>query len=155
VSLGTTVNFPIFNGRNAPLVTTYDGWRGTQAGGKFDPQTDRFIQPASFFGPQPTDRPGNETRYNSKLRQFPNFSENVSLAKTIPLKRTGTDRFPGRGVQRVQSGSLWDGSDHVAGPEPWEADRRRRSAQWAAANAIRTEAVLVGHRPIPMLIGVR
>jgi hypothetical protein len=86
VSLGTTVNFPIFNGRNAPLVSTYDGWRGTQAGGKFDPQTDRFFQPASFFGTQPTDRPGNETRYNPKLRQFPNLSENVSLAKTIPLR---------------------------------------------------------------------
>ncbi|HYM09212.1 MAG TPA: carboxypeptidase regulatory-like domain-containing protein [Bryobacterales bacterium] len=86
VSLGTTVNFPVFNGRNAPTITTYDGWRGPQAGGSFDPQTDRFIQPASFFGPQPTDRPGNETRYNPKLRQFPNLNENVSLAKTIPLR---------------------------------------------------------------------
>jgi hypothetical protein len=86
VSLGTSVNFPIFGGRNAPTITTYDGWRGAQAGGSFDPQTDRFFQPSSFFGPQPTDRPGNETRYNPKLRQFPNFNENVSLGKTFPIK---------------------------------------------------------------------
>src|SRR5579885_27042 len=86
VSLATTVNFPVFNGRNAPTISTYDGWRGPVAGGSFDPQTDRFFQPASFFGPQPTDRPGNETRYNPKLRQFPNFNENFSLGKTIPIK---------------------------------------------------------------------
>jgi hypothetical protein len=86
VALGTSINFPVFNGRNAPTISTYDNWRGAQAGGTFDPQTDHFFQPASFFGPQPTDRPGNATRYNPKLRQFANLNENLSLAKSIPLK---------------------------------------------------------------------
>jgi hypothetical protein len=86
VTLGTSVNFPIFNGRNAPTVTTYDGWRGPTATGSFDPQTDRFFQPASFFGPQPTDSPGNATRYNPKLRQFPNYNENISVGKSFPIR---------------------------------------------------------------------
>jgi hypothetical protein len=44
-----------------------------------------FLQPASFFGTQPTDRVGNMTRYNPKLRNFPSLNENVSLAKSIVL----------------------------------------------------------------------
>ncbi|HZT31873.1 MAG TPA: carboxypeptidase regulatory-like domain-containing protein [Bryobacteraceae bacterium] len=86
VALGTSINFPIFNGRNAPTVSTYDNWRGPQAGSSFDPQTDRFFQPASFFGPQPTTQLGNATRFNPKLRQFANLNENMSLAKSIPIK---------------------------------------------------------------------
>jgi hypothetical protein len=85
VPLFTTIGFPLFNGRNAPTVPTYDGWNGPQARSNFDPQTDRFFQPASFFGPQPQDRFGNMTRYNPKLRYFPNYSENVTVAKTFAM----------------------------------------------------------------------
>src|SRR5438034_758552 len=53
VGISSGVSLPIFGGRQAATVTTYDGWRGAQAGSKFDPQTDRFFQPAAFFGPQP------------------------------------------------------------------------------------------------------
>ncbi len=44
------------------------------------------LQPISFFGAQPTDRFGNETRYNPKLRGWPGFNENVSIARTITFK---------------------------------------------------------------------
>jgi len=85
VSLGTTVSFPIFGGTNRPTVPTYDNWRAPYTG-KFDPFADSFLQPPSFFGPQPTTQFGNETRYNPKLRYLPNFNENVSLARSINLK---------------------------------------------------------------------
>jgi hypothetical protein len=85
VSLGAAVGFPIFNGTNRPQVPGYDGWRGPQARSDFDPQTDRFFQPASFFGPQSTTQLGNMTRYNPKLRLFPSYQENFSFAKTFTL----------------------------------------------------------------------
>ena len=39
----------------------------------------------SFFGAQPTTGFGNETRYNPKLRFFPRYNENLSLARSINL----------------------------------------------------------------------
>ena len=54
-------------------------------GRQFDPNVDSFLQPASFFGPQPTTAFGNETRYNPKLRYWPGFNENLSLARSINL----------------------------------------------------------------------
>jgi len=85
VALGTTVALPIFAGTNRATVQTYDGWRGATTSGDFDPQTDRFFQPASFFGTQRSDTFGNATRYNPKLRQFPNYNENLSLAKSFNM----------------------------------------------------------------------
>ena len=86
MSLGTTVSFPIFDGGNRPTVPTYDGWRGTYTG-KFDPFRDNFFQPVSFFGPQPTIQLGNMTRFNPKLRAWPNFNESASLARSIRLHK--------------------------------------------------------------------
>ena len=86
VNITTGISLPIFAYSNALTVPTYDGWRGVQAGSEFDPGKDRFIQPASFFGAQPNTRVGNSTRYNPKLRFFPNYNENVSVAKSIPLR---------------------------------------------------------------------
>ena len=87
IGLGTTVSFPIFNGGNRPTVSTYDGWGGTYTG-KFDPGADSFFQPVSFFGAQPTTSLGTITRYNPKLRYFPNFNENASLNRTIRISES-------------------------------------------------------------------
>jgi hypothetical protein len=86
ISVGTTVSFPIFNGANRATVPTYDGWRSPVHAGKFDPNVDSFLQPVSFFGPQPTTGFGNETRYNPKLRNWPGYNENFSVARSIPFK---------------------------------------------------------------------
>jgi len=86
ISIGTTVSFPIFNGTNRATVPTYDGWRAPIKGSKFDPAVDSFLQPVSFFGTQPTTQFGNETRYNPKLRSWPGYSEDISLARTITFK---------------------------------------------------------------------
>ncbi len=73
---------PLFNESTRPFVTSYDDWRAPVGDGGFDPGRDRFLKPASQFGAQPNDF-GNVTRYNPKVRAFPNFNENVSLAKTF------------------------------------------------------------------------
>ena len=86
VYVGTSISFPIFNGTNRATVPTYDGWRASTKGGSFDPNVDSFLQPVSFFGTQPSTGFGNETRYNPKLRYFPNYNENLSLARSINLK---------------------------------------------------------------------
>lgn len=83
VGLSSGVSLPGLGGRTAATVATYDNWQGAVAHGSFDPATDRFFQPASFFGTQPKDRIGNSTRYNPRLRQFPSYTENLSLAKTF------------------------------------------------------------------------
>ncbi len=88
INIGTTVSFPIFAGANRPTITTYDNWRATYAGDRFDPFRDRFIN-ASAFPAQPTDRFGNMTRFNPNFRFLPNLNENISMQKRFNL---GTER---------------------------------------------------------------
>jgi len=63
-------------------VTSYDNWRAPIAGDEFDPAVDRFMV-ASSFPTQPAFAFGNVTRYNPKVRAFPVFNENISLAKSF------------------------------------------------------------------------
>lgn len=74
---------PIFNRETRPTITSYDNWRAPLAGDSFDPAVDRFIDKA-VFPVQPTAF-GNATRHNPKVRTFPSFNENMSLAKTFPV----------------------------------------------------------------------
>jgi hypothetical protein len=72
----------LFNGRSAATVTTYEGWLSKKSNPDWK-GSDRYFQPASFFGPQPTDRAGNVTRHNPKARQPANLNENFSIAKSF------------------------------------------------------------------------
>jgi len=47
-----------------------------------------MIQPASFFGPQPTTGFGDETRYNPKFRTCPALTENVSVSRMFPIRES-------------------------------------------------------------------
>ena len=85
LGLGTSNGMPLFSGGNRPIISTYDGWRAPTAGSKFDPFVDRFVQPASFFPAQPANTFGNQTRYNPNFRQFGNYNENISIAKSFPI----------------------------------------------------------------------
>ena len=85
--LSTTISFPTGMGGNRPTITTYDGWQASVQGA-FDPHTNNFFQPVSFFGTQPTNSKGNMTEYNPKCRDFPNYNENISLAKSFPIKES-------------------------------------------------------------------
>jgi hypothetical protein len=84
--LGTSNGLPLFAGTNRPIISTYDGWRPATAGDKFDPAVDRTIQPASFFPAQPANVMGNMTRYNPKFRSNPIYDNNLSFAKSFPIK---------------------------------------------------------------------
>ncbi|MEX2261075.1 MAG: TonB-dependent receptor [Bryobacteraceae bacterium] len=77
----------LFNGRSAATISTYDGWF-TQLDNPNWKGADRFFQPTSFFGPQPTDRAGNATRHNPKARQPWNLNENFSLAKKFQISES-------------------------------------------------------------------
>jgi hypothetical protein len=92
VGVGTSYSLPIFAGRTVPYVSSYDGWRAQTKGGSFDPSVDNFFVPYGS-GPFPLQGTntalngiGNETRFNPKVRLFPNYNENISLAKTFPIK---------------------------------------------------------------------
>jgi len=97
-----TFGFPSGTIGNRPYVTTYDNWRTPTKGDKFDPSVDRYfktpttanwngdvaiITTQGFFPLQPRNQIGNMTRNNPKMRDFPVFNENVSLAKTFTLSR--------------------------------------------------------------------
>ena len=47
---------------------------------------DRFFQPKTAFPAQPAAAFGNATRYNPKVRAFWGQNENVSLAKSFPIR---------------------------------------------------------------------
>ena len=47
---------------------------------------DRFFQPKTFFPVQPAAAFGNATRYNPKVRTFWGQNENVSIAKSFPIR---------------------------------------------------------------------
>jgi hypothetical protein len=86
VGLATSVAVPLFAGRSVPWISTYDGWRAPTKGDKFDPNVDSFFQPASFFPAQPANTLGNATRYNPKVREFPNYNENLNLSKIFRVR---------------------------------------------------------------------
>jgi len=70
---------PIFNRDTRPVISSYDNWRAPLRAEKFDPAVDRFLN-RDIFPAQPIGF-GNMTRHNPKVRTFPAFNENISLAK--------------------------------------------------------------------------
>jgi outer membrane receptor protein involved in Fe transport len=87
ISGGTGLN--IFNGRSPAFITSYDNWQPSSwAHGSFDPAVDHFLNRAAFPD-QNVLAIGNSTRFNPKLREFPNYNENVSVAKIFRF----TERF--------------------------------------------------------------
>jgi hypothetical protein len=83
VALSRNNPLPIFNAVTRPVVTSYDNWRDPVEG-KFDPAVDRFLD-RSVFPAQPNEQFGNVTRFNPKVRAFPGFNENISVAKSFHL----------------------------------------------------------------------
>jgi hypothetical protein len=77
----------LFNGRSAATITTYEGWIAGHNNANWK-GNDVYFQPPSFFGPQPTDRAGNSTRHNPKVRQPWLLSEDFSVAKGFPIRES-------------------------------------------------------------------
>jgi hypothetical protein len=95
VAVSTSLTLPIYasgaGGRVPAYVTSYNGWQPNWNGG-FDPGKDTFFVPYGS-GPFPLQGSGtiynsigNETRYNPKVRLFPNLNENLSATKVFPIR---------------------------------------------------------------------
>jgi len=74
------------------------------------------ITSKGFFPLQPHDQVGNMTRTNPKMRNFPLYNENVSIAKTFTVskehRRTVDVRFEGFNVlNRTQFGTTVNNSN--------------------------------------------
>jgi hypothetical protein len=80
------INPPIYplTGANRVFVSSYDNWRASVAGAKFDPFKDRWFN-SSAFQQVPREfldsRLGNATRNNPKLRTPAILNEDISLQK--------------------------------------------------------------------------
>ncbi|HEX4748711.1 MAG TPA: carboxypeptidase regulatory-like domain-containing protein [Bryobacteraceae bacterium] len=94
IELTSSYVLPLYGasqGRSIPYVTSYNGWQPNW-NGKFDPTIDSFLVPYGT-GPFPSQGLGtpdngfgNATRFNPKVRQFPNLNENLALARSFPIK---------------------------------------------------------------------
>lgn len=84
------VNPPIYplEGGNRAFVSSYDNWRGSIGGEKFDPFRDRWWNRGSFQQ-VPAEwldsRLGNATRNNPKARSPGIFSEDINVSKDIAI----------------------------------------------------------------------
>ncbi len=106
VAITSSYTLPLYgasNGRPIPYVTSYSGWQ-PQWSGSFDPSVDNFVVPycpanGTCTGPFPHQGDlknpqdgnlgfGNMTRFNPKVRQFPNLNENVSVARNFPIRES-------------------------------------------------------------------
>jgi hypothetical protein len=92
VAISSSYSLPLFAGRGIPYVNSYTGWQPNWKNGSFDPGVDNFFVPYGS-GPFPLQGSGtalngfgNMTRYNPKVRLFPNLNENLSLTKSFPIK---------------------------------------------------------------------
>ena len=106
VSLATSYTLPLYGaqvGRGVPYITSYDGWQPAWKNGSFDPSVDNFFvstcSTTNCTGPFPLQGDiknpqygnlgfGNATRYNPKVRQFPNYNENISLTRSFPIRES-------------------------------------------------------------------
>jgi hypothetical protein len=99
VGVSTSYTLPIYasgdagSTRQPAYVTSYNGWQPSY-NGSFNPSVDNFFVPYGT-GPFPTQGAGtaynligNETRFNPKLRLFPNLNENMSATKTFPIRES-------------------------------------------------------------------
>jgi hypothetical protein len=111
VSVSTSLTLPIYaagdsgSTRVPAYVTSYNGWQPSYSG-QFNPSTDTFFVPycasatAACSGPFPNQGSGtalssigNETRFNPKLRLFPNLTENMSLTRSFPIREKSRVEF--------------------------------------------------------------
>ncbi len=149
IGVSTSYSLPINNGRTPAYVSSYTGWRAPTQNGSFDPSVDSFFVPYGS-GPFPLQGTGtalnglgNETRYNPKVRLFPNLNENLSIAKSFPLKEKIRIDIPGGSFQRVQPRALRHGLDAIAIHHVRQAHQQRRPAEHPAPDAASRKAVLL------------
>ena len=133
VTITSTNTLPIYAPGDAgatrvtPYVTSYSGWQPNY-NGKFDPSVNTFFVPycapgVACSGPFPTQGSGtalnvigNATRYNPKLRLFPNLNENMSLTKTFPVHESVKVEFRAEAFNVFNRVRFGTGSNQLQNP---------------------------------------
>ena len=125
-----------------PYITSYNGWQPSYSG-KFNPATDNFFVPYGT-GPFPLQGSGtalnsigNATRFNPKVRYFPNLNENMSLARTFPIHEKMRMEFRAEAFNVFNRVRFGTGKHAVAERPVRRPDRRRQPAQYAPQFAAR------------------
>lgn len=93
VGVTSTYALPLYStaARSTPYITSYTNWQPQWKNGNFDPTVDNFLTAAAFPAQglsSPDNAFGNSTRYNPKLRTFPNLNENVSVMRAFPIRES-------------------------------------------------------------------
>ncbi|MFL6463713.1 MAG: carboxypeptidase regulatory-like domain-containing protein [Bryobacteraceae bacterium] len=104
VGIQSTYTLPLYggtSGRSTPYISSYTGWQPAWKNGSFDPSVDNFFvapctaSTTNCTGPFPNQGLttslngfGNSTRFNPKVRQFPNLNENVSVVRMFPVRES-------------------------------------------------------------------
>ncbi len=90
VGISTSATYPIYaagdvgSTRAPACISSYTGWQSYS--GSFDPSVDTFFNKNSASFQASCNHLGNETRFNPKLRLFPNLTENMSATKSFPIR---------------------------------------------------------------------
>jgi hypothetical protein len=79
----------LFNGEKRPNRAS---GVGAYAGGKFDPNSTSYFNPAGWTDPGPLQF-GNAPRRDGSVRGFPTYSEDASLFKIFPIRERLKLRF--------------------------------------------------------------
>ena len=80
----------LFNNQKRP--NRVSGVEAVAANGDFDPNTDRYFNPAAWTDPGPLQF-GNAVRRDDSVRDFPNYSEDLNIFKVFPMADQRKLRF--------------------------------------------------------------
>ena len=80
----------LFNSQKRP--NRVSGVEAVAANGDFDPNTDRYFNPAAWTDPGPLQF-GNAARRDDTVRDFPNYSEDLNIFKVFPMADQRKLRF--------------------------------------------------------------
>lgn len=126
VGISTSQTLPIYasgaGGRVPAYVTSYNGWQPNWSGG-FDPGKDTFFVPYGT-GPFPLQGSstiynsiGNVTRYNPKVRLFPNLNENMSVTRSFPIREKTSLEFRAEAFNVFNRVRFGDGNTQLQSPQ--------------------------------------
>jgi hypothetical protein len=126
VGITTSLTLPIYasgaGGRVPAYVKSYNGWQPNWQGG-FDPGKDTFFVPYGT-GPFPLQGSstayyslGNVTRYNPRVRLFPNLNENMSVTRSFPIREKTSLEFRAEAFNVFNRVRFGDGNTQLQNPQ--------------------------------------
>ena len=124
----------LFNGQKRPNRVGVDA-DGVAEVGNFDPNADRYFNPAAWTDPGPLQF-GNAVRRDGTVRGFPNYSEDVNIFKVFPMAEQQKDAVRGDVREYLQPDAVLR-SEHEL--ELRQLRHGQHAMQPAAVGPVRTE----------------